>query len=321
MNSDHRLLVRLNSKVRRKMRGFDLSSSVSSTRRALLTVSILGIACIVAFMHPLYKANLSPPHPFRSIILTMPDGDSIDLTAASGRSFQAKHAIIKADSGSVAIKTASAIPELEWNTLEVPEGEFYSIELGDSTEVKLNSASSLQFPFSFASNRREVYLDGEAFFSIPRQSSFFIIHTPDGDIKTSGGELNIETYDSTFIVSVFKDSAWIHFAGQEVVLLPGQSATRDKSGKGLTVGLFELETILSRLQGKYVFAGESLDNVSKVIERWYATRVVIDEKEMVDRPYYGVIYKDQSLDFFLQDLQKTDNIASYFDDAGKLHLK
>ncbi|MDD7455918.1 MAG: FecR domain-containing protein [Bacteroidales bacterium] len=55
-------------------------------------------------------------------------------------------------------------------TVEIPTGHRMDIILADGTTVKLNSGARMQYPQSFSSSSREVYLDGEAFFDVPTKS-------------------------------------------------------------------------------------------------------------------------------------------------------
>ncbi|MBX6381043.1 MAG: FecR domain-containing protein [Thermoflavifilum aggregans] len=54
------------------------------------------------------------------------------------------------------------------NTLLIPPTKTYKIILSDGTEVTLNSMSELQFPFTFPGDKREVYINGEAYFKVAR---------------------------------------------------------------------------------------------------------------------------------------------------------
>lgn len=68
--------------------------------------------------------------------------------------------------------------------------------LPDSTEVWLNAASSLEFPDHFSDNKREVFLNGEAFFKVKHsQKRPFIIHTQKMNIKVLGTTFNVKSYD------------------------------------------------------------------------------------------------------------------------------
>ncbi|HEX5024188.1 MAG TPA: FecR family protein [Agriterribacter sp.] len=67
--------------------------------------------------------------------------------------------------------------------------------LPDSTEVWLNEASSLEFPDHFSGDKREVFLNGEAFFKVKHSEKMpFIIHTREINIKVLGTTFNVKSY-------------------------------------------------------------------------------------------------------------------------------
>ena len=74
---------------------------------------------------------------------------------------------------------------LVYNTLHIPNGKRFEVELSDGTLVYLNSASSLRYPVNFsASETRKVYLSGEGYFDVAKDSSRqFIVSVDNLDVK------------------------------------------------------------------------------------------------------------------------------------------
>src|SRR5690606_4264732 len=62
-------------------------------------------------------------------------------------------------------------------------GQKLNIRLGDGTQVRLNSGSSLKYPESFIGDKREVELTGEAFFEVSPDSRPFVIRS--GEVMTT----------------------------------------------------------------------------------------------------------------------------------------
>ncbi|WP_431241199.1 hypothetical protein ACQ9BO_13870 [Flavobacterium sp. P21] len=58
---------------------------------------------------------------------------------------------------------------INYNTLKVPYGKRFKIQLSDGTVVSLNSGTTLRYPEQFGMNgNRNVYLTGEAFLKLPK---------------------------------------------------------------------------------------------------------------------------------------------------------
>ena len=67
--------------------------------------------------------------------------------------------------------------------------------LADGTKVWLNADSKLRFPVSFTAERREVYLEGEAYFEVAKDSEHpFIVHISRGAIEVLGTGFNVRDY-------------------------------------------------------------------------------------------------------------------------------
>lgn len=68
------------------------------------------------------------------------------------------------------------------NTLFVPRGGEYMLELPDGTRVWLNSDSELRFPVRFAGDKRVVEIEGEAYFEVARNEKwpFHVMGTGNG---------------------------------------------------------------------------------------------------------------------------------------------
>ena len=69
-------------------------------------------------------------------------------------------------------------PVRAYNTLKVPAGKRASLSLSDGSRIILNSRSRLVYPIAINSGKREVYLEGEAYFDIAKDvNNPFSVHT------------------------------------------------------------------------------------------------------------------------------------------------
>ena len=87
-----------------------------------------------------------------------------------------------------AIEEETSTPkEEEYNTLVVPRGGEYMVELSDGTKVWLNSDSELRFPITFVGDRRNVEIEGEAYFEVAKdEGKPFHVLAKGVDIKVLG---------------------------------------------------------------------------------------------------------------------------------------
>lgn len=59
------------------------------------------------------------------------------------------------------MEEVSSTPQI--NTLAIPRGGEYQLILSDGTRIWMNAESLLRYPTSFVGEKREVFLEGEAF--------------------------------------------------------------------------------------------------------------------------------------------------------------
>lgn len=209
-----------------------------------------------------------------------------------------------------------------FNTLTVPPKMDYKLLLSDGTEVWLNATSKLRFPFSFPGNKREVYLDGEAFFQVAKDDSKpFVVHTRQTDIQVLGTSFNVNAYNDGITRTALVSGAVVARAdGKEVRLRPGQEAVY-KTDKGYDVRSFDESEVLAWMKGVYVFHNTSLLEIANVIERWYGVQVVFDNKELAGKRFTGGLEKLQRLDYFLETLELIGDVHYKYDEKGVIHLK
>src|SRR5699024_5480133 len=93
--------------------------------------------------------------------------------------------------------------EVVLKTRTLSAGQKATLRFGDGSVIQLNAQSTLRYPSKFDSNKREVYLEGEAFFSVERDTTRpFIIHAGGTATQVLGTSLNIRAYEGEDKVQV-----------------------------------------------------------------------------------------------------------------------
>src|SRR2546425_3860675 len=76
-----------------------------------------------------------------------------------------------------------------------PRGRRAVLRLLDGTEITLNADSKLRAPVTFAARQRDVYLEGEAYFSVVHDAARpFVVHTGSGAIRDIGTRFGVHAY-------------------------------------------------------------------------------------------------------------------------------
>ena len=91
---------------------------------------------------------------------------------------------------------ASSAETLVYNTLKIPYGKQFEVELSDGTIVHLNSGTTLRYPVAFLKNQnRKVFLTGEAFFEVAKDKAHpFTVSTQELNVEVLGTKFNASSY-------------------------------------------------------------------------------------------------------------------------------
>ena len=90
--------------------------------------------------------------------------------------------------------------DVELLTSASSRGEKSIITMNDGSRVYLNSSSTLSYPATFPSDKREVFLEGEAFFEVTRNENRpFVIRSGNLTTKVLGTSFNVNAFDANNI--------------------------------------------------------------------------------------------------------------------------
>lgn len=179
--------------------------------------------------------------------------------------------------------------EVAMKVLENPYGRRATFRLSDSSKVYLGPGSKLTYPEVFAGQRREVVLEGEAYFEVEgNPANPFIIRT--GDIYTQvlgtsfkiaafpGKKINVGVTSGKVRVDQYVNGKAVR---QLAVLTAGRQVTYNPNEKKevLTAQL-NVQDAEAWLKGKLVFNGTPLHELADVMERWRDVEVEIKRKDL-----------------------------------------
>ncbi|OWK70691.1 FecR family protein [Pedobacter sp. AJM] len=195
-------------------------------------------------------------------------------------------------------------------TLYVPATKEYKIRLPDGTQVWLNSASTLKFPYNFNQQIREVYLTGEAYFEVAHeQKRKFVVHTAFADVQVHGTSFNVNAYDQrSFSTALVAGSVSAVKDRKVIDLKPGEqvNATPD----GLTKQPFDAQELLSWRKGLYNFHNRSLGDIAQVLGRWFDVKVVFLQPDLAGQTFTGEINKSLPLEVVISNLELSSGIQA-----------
>ena len=181
------------------------------------------------------------------------------------------------DAGVTKIKeqdsTDYLLKEVGRNTINVPYGGTYTVELCDGTKVYLNSGTKLEFPSRFDGDMRSVSLKGEAYFEVARnESKPFIVEVDEMKVKVLGTAFNVKSYvdEPGIYTTLVQGSVAIFRDGQpEKIIKPGEQAYYNKGVGMLRVSPVDVNEFTAWKDGLFYFKDITLEEILRIVARWY----------------------------------------------------
>lgn len=159
-------------------------------------------------------------------------------------------------------------------TLSVPKYGEYTVRFPDGSTVKVNSESRLRYPVRFAEGRREVWLEGEAYFEVARdEGACFTVHTERMDVRVLGTVFHVAARPEEDCTEATLLSGSVEaLCGTEVVrLVPGEQAK--VVTEGLEVRRVNVRAVTAWVRGMFCFEEERLEDILAYLSEWYGFRV------------------------------------------------
>lgn len=194
-----------------------------------------------------------------------------------------------------------------------PKGQRSELVLPDGSKVYLNAASTIRYPEKFMGRKRNIYLDGEAYFDVVHKSSKpFIVKTSELDIEVLGTSFNVKSFtnEKTIETTLVEGKVSVKKMDEETgeyqraILLPQHQATYFKNQNRFTLEKVNVKKYTSWKKGMLIFDNDSFEELSKVLERWYNINIVI-ENESLQSNYFTLTITNESIDEVLRLLKKS----------------
>lgn len=296
-------------------------------RVAASVVVVLGVS-LALWMNQNKKVNMKKVVEVVQVAEIVPGRPMATLTVASGAVYQldtlnnvALSSALAANNGKevifMDIQGRDSLVEVQYNKIEIPRGGEYKITLSDGTRVHLNAQTELRFPESFAnSDRRVVYLSGEAYFEVAKNATKpFIVCCKNYNVKVLGTSFNVNDYEdeSDSKTTLASGKVEIDMNGRQTVLKPGQQAVI-KAGR-VNVKEVDVEVYTTWMHENFRFQSETVEEIMKKLARWYNIDVVYLSESVKNYHFTGYLPRYANISGVLDLLSLTTKIK--FDLKGK----
>ena len=163
-----------------------------------------------------------------------------------------------------------------YNKVETPRGGEYALLLSDGTKVHLNAMTSLRFPVTFDNGPRKVELEGEAYFEVCKTGQPFIVCTQGMQVEVLGTTFNISAYpQEEYQTTLVNGSVKVNTeTGESCILKPSQQATISLGNSSIQIRMVDAGFYTSWIKGKIHFKDQRLEDIMKILSRWYDMEVI-----------------------------------------------
>lgn len=165
--------------------------------------------------------------------------------------------------------------------LIVPAGRRSSLELADGTKIWVNSSSTVIYPNLFTGDKREIYVEGEAYLEVAHDSERpFYVKTQTMNVRVLGTRFNVCAYqeDSQQQVVLVSGKVEVETHDQQnQILTPNELFDYDKQQSKVSVTKVDTNDYISWKEGYYQFSRQELSVLFKRLSRYYAVPIVWDE--------------------------------------------
>lgn len=204
--------------------------------------------------------------------------------------------------------------EIKYNTLKIPRGGEYFLVLADGTKVWLNSETTLRFPVQFASDVRKVELTGEAYFEVTRNDQVpFIVSSNNQQIKVLGTQFNISSYpdNPSTVTTLVEGSVEVSMEGnpaEKTTLKPNEQSYFSKDENVLLKRDVDVSQFIAWKDGRFVFQGQTLENIMKTLSKWYDVQVVFANENSKNLKFTGNLERYSDFSNILGKIERTNEV-------------
>tara|TARA_B100001559_G_scaffold72424_1_gene59467 strand:- start:708 stop:1871 length:1164 start_codon:yes stop_codon:yes gene_type:complete len=201
------------------------------------------------------------------------------------------------------------IKELVYHSLKVPYGKRFNVVFSDGSKAYLNSGSVIRYPVKFIEDKkREVFLEGEAFFDVAEnKNELFIVNSNGINVEVYGTKFNVRNYSEDFNSDIVLVEGSVGIKNAEVseltMLKPGFKGSVDKENFRVKTSKVNTKIYTSWIDGEVIFRNETFSQILKKLERLYNVTIINNKNESLNEVFNAAINVEnenieQVLDYF-----------------------
>ncbi len=213
----------------------------------------------------------------------------------------------------LSFNSSVAPAELNYVEFAVANGDIDSLRLPDNSLVVLNSGSKVIYPVEFGNNSRQVFISGEGYFEVTKDSERpFLLSFGNVKVKVLGTKFNVQAYDdmNSSEVSLVEGSVEMSVINtrngvrnnKSILLSPGDVVSYDKSTDILSQSSASTDVYSLWQDGSIYFKNLSFGEITKQLERLFDKKILLLDPSLNDLRLSLAYVNDEPLENILSDL-------------------
>ena len=161
-------------------------------------------------------------------------------------------------------------------------GQRARFQLADGSSVLLAAGSRLRHASAFGAASREVWLEGQALFTVANDAGApFIVHTASADTRVLGTSFTVRRYADDSSVRVVVAEGTVALGGS--VLRVGEMGIARSNAEVTVTRDVNIGSALSWTAGRLTFENVKLKDALRDIERWFGITINVRDAPLLDK--------------------------------------
>ena len=199
--------------------------------------------------------------------------------------------------------------------VETAVAEKRTVQLPDASQVTLNAVSEITYNEKTWANKRELTLEGEAFFKVAKGSTFDV-NTSVAKVTVVGTQFNVKNRKNIFEVNCFEGQVTLTYGKEKWKVLPGNKY-RIIDGNVTSERVNNTQVPLWMANMSY-FKKVSFSEVIQELERQYDVEISIDKSD--ENLIFTGGFKHDNLKEALESITTPLKLEYVMDSSSKISL-
>jgi ferric-dicitrate binding protein FerR (iron transport regulator) len=206
-----------------------------------------------------------------------------------------------------------------------PLGMKSSVILPDGSKVLLNAGTVLRYPSAFVSGKREVEVDGEAFFEVTHDAGKqFVVKSGEISVKVFGTLFNVKSYkeDPTVEITLVEGKVGVGLLENPdlVYIHPEYQFTFEKGSNKYVVHKVDIDQYTGWRDGKFHFRNLKLAEIVKQLERSFNVKIHIASDCLKNTLFTGDFVNGENINQILR-VMTADRRMNYRMEKDQIYIE